>query len=70
MSPKLKKLFSTTVLTTLVGFSAFAQGPDLPPPPPPPGLVVPIDENIVILIVAGFVFGIYAVARLKKRQLS
>jgi len=71
MSPKLKKLFSTTVLTFLVGYTAMAQGPpDLPPPPPPVGLVVPIDDNIIILIVVGFLFGIYAVAKVKKQKLS
>jgi hypothetical protein len=69
MSFKLKKSYGTAVLATLVGFSALGQGPgDLPPPPPPPGLVVPIDKNLIVLAIVGFLLGIYVVAKIKKRD--
>lgn len=70
MSPKLKN-FVLTLILLVVGVSTFAQevvtgGPTPPPPPAPggeripslPGLVVPIDENIVILLVAGLLAGV------------
>lgn len=67
MSPIFKKLVSTLGLA-LVGFPIFAQGP--PPPPPPPGLVVPIDDHLLVLLVLGFILGLYAVIKLKKETLS
>ncbi|MEL6989655.1 MAG: hypothetical protein AAGK97_17735 [Bacteroidota bacterium] len=67
MSPKLKKLFLTLTFSC-IGLAVYAQGkPDGPPPPdtrmPPtfPGLVVPIDENLMILLSLGFILGVYVV---------
>jgi hypothetical protein len=53
--------FFITLVYLLVSFVAFA-GPNPPAPthkkpPPPPGL--PIDENIIILFLIAFLFGIY-----------
>jgi len=36
-----------------------------PPPPPPPGL--PIDGGLLILLVVGFVYGIYKTIRFSKK---
>lgn len=60
-----------TSILCLIGYVSLAQdvvtgGPSPPPPPAPggeripslPGLVVPIDENIVILLVAGLLAGV------------
>ena len=57
-----------TTLLLVVGYTSMAQegltgGPTPPPPPPPsipslPGLVVPIDENIVLLLILGMVTGV------------
>jgi hypothetical protein len=70
MSPKLKNLIMTTLLL-VVTYASIAQevvtdrGPMPPPPPeggrmPPslPGLVVPIDENIMILAALGLLVGV------------
>lgn len=66
MSFKLKKISLTLLLAVGAYPVLFAQGP--PPPPPPPGLVVPIDENIVVLIIAGCLYGLYAVRVMKKKS--
>jgi hypothetical protein len=58
---------------------AFAGNPDGPPvpsptgkkkPPPPPGL--PIDENIMILVVIALLFGIYIIYKqsVKRKDLN
>ena len=77
MSPKLKKIYSTITLTIAVSFEVLAQGgpggPGPPPPPPPPvGLVVPIDENIVMLVAMGIVLGIYSAVKwnIRRHKLS
>lgn len=69
MSPKLKNLHMT-VLLLAVGYTSLAQevvtGGPTPPPPPPageripslPGLAVPIDENIMMLLLLGAITGI------------
>ncbi|WP_299210881.1 hypothetical protein [uncultured Dokdonia sp.] len=70
MSPKLKNLLTTAVLL-VVTYASTAQeavtgGPMPPPPPAPgrmgipslPGLAVPIDENILVLLVLGLLAGI------------
>lgn len=69
MSPKLKNYLLILTLT-LVRFSSLAQGrPDGPPPPdtrmPPtfPGLAVPIDNNILLLVIAGVALCIYVVVK-------
>jgi len=73
MSPKLKNLLIIPILL-IVGYTSMAQdavGGSSPPTPPSesslPGLVVPIDENIAILLVAGLLAGIVYVC---KRHLS
>ncbi len=68
MSPKLRNLYVTMALL-FTGLSVYGQeiidGGGTPPPPPPPagpplpGLVVPIDENIIVLVLSGFVIGVY-----------
>jgi hypothetical protein len=74
MSPKLRN-YLLFIILTLVRFAALAQGrPDGPPPPdtrmPPsfPGLAVPIDSNILLLVIAGFLLCIYAVLKSKNRE--
>ena len=69
MSPKLKNLLMTMSFM-IVSLASLAQsaGKDGPTPPPPspegrmppclPGLVVPIDENIQVLLVLGLIVGI------------
>ncbi len=56
-----------TTIMFVVGYASMAQevvtgGPSPPPPPSAipslPGLVVPIDENIVILLIAGLLAGV------------
>ncbi len=60
MSPKLRTFVVTTVLC-LIGLSVFAQ--KAPPPPdskvPLPGLVLPIDDNLIVLILAGILAGLF-----------
>jgi len=56
------KFFMTTLF--LLGSFVLFAGPTPPPPnfkkpPPPPGL--PIDENILILIIIAILFGIYII---------
>ncbi|GGG37795.1 hypothetical protein GCM10011344_43290 [Dokdonia pacifica] len=78
MSPKLKNLHMTVFLLA-VGYTSLAQevvtGGPTPPPPPDggripalPGLVVPIDENILILLVLGVITGI--IYFIKKRTVK
>tara|TARA_R100000935_G_C2801864_1_gene150855 strand:- start:318 stop:545 length:228 start_codon:yes stop_codon:yes gene_type:complete len=58
-------------------FSLFAFQTEVPEPqaqsgpgiPPPPGLVVPIDSNIVILIICGILLGVYFIIDRKRRLL-
>lgn len=64
-----------TTLLHVVGYASIAQevvtGGPTPPPPPPageripglPGLVVPIDENLMILLVLGVITGIVYLLR-------
>lgn len=69
MSPNLKNLLMTTsfMIVSLGSLAQYAGTGDPPPPPNPdgragipslPGLVVPIDENILILLVLGLLVGI------------
>lgn len=60
MSPKLRTFIATATLF-LVGLNVYAQ--KTPPAPPSrtplPGLVAPIDDNLIILIIAGLFIGIF-----------
>jgi len=62
------RILSTTIMLFL-SISAWALFTDPPGPvvPPPHGLVVPIDENIYLLAIAGLALGIYF---LRKRKIS
>jgi len=62
------KIFSKKILFAILsafsGIVAFAQDPLPPGPPPPPGddiPVVPIDENLFILLLIALLFGIYII---------
>ncbi|RCW93650.1 hypothetical protein [Winogradskyella arenosi] len=66
-----KKNVFASILVFFVGFMALAQE-DLPPPeamntPPPPGQL-PIDSNIVILLVVALGFGIYKSYQYSRRN--
>ena len=37
------------------------EDPDCPPPPPP----LPIDENLMLLLIAGVLFGVYVIYKYK-----
>ena len=55
----------TSILFVLISFVCSAQMP--PPPQPPPGPVgLPIDSGLVVLLLAGIVFGIYKIYAYKK----
>lgn len=65
------------LLGTLYAFAGNADGPPVPSPtgkhkkpPPPPGL--PIDENIMILVVIALLFGMYIIYKhsLKRKDLD
>ncbi|WP_144669200.1 hypothetical protein [Dokdonia sp. Hel_I_53] len=62
MSPKLRNFIIVLCLFFVAMLGYGQKGP--PPPvtraaPPPPGLAVPINENILILLVLGVFLGIY-----------
>ena len=52
--------------------SMFAFDPDLPEPqaqtpgPPPPGLVVPIDSNLLFLMIGGILLGVFFIISRKR----
>ncbi len=52
------------ILLVLLGVSAFA-GPTGPPPPevPPPGL--PIDGDLILLLVSAVVYGIFKINKIQ-----
>ncbi|WP_299767010.1 hypothetical protein [uncultured Dokdonia sp.] len=68
-----------TTFLLVVGYTSIAQevvtgGPNPPPPPPTPGsipglpgLVVPIDENLIILLILGVITGIVYLLRNRYR---
>jgi len=72
MSPLLRKIV-VFIPVAFVQLSLLAQ--EVPPPPqrtPPVGLPLPIDENILVLIVAGLMLGaFFAIYReLKNKSIS
>lgn len=55
-----------SLLAVAVTFSSHADPTPTPPPPPTPvGPGFPIDGNIVLLILAGTVYGIYILKKFK-----
>lgn len=61
MSPNLRTFIATSLLL-LTGVYTYAQ--DRPPPPDSrdsslPGLVLPIDENIIVLVICGILAGAF-----------
>jgi hypothetical protein len=64
------------LLGTMYAFAGNADGPPAPSPtgkkkpPPPPGL--PIDENIMILVVIAILFGMYIIYKhsVKRKDLN
>lgn len=70
-----KRVFFSMILFMLCFFNAVAKNPPppssnakmtAPPPPTPPGL--PIDENILILMLVALLFGIYIIYNFKIKQ--
>lgn len=70
MRMKFPCIFLLSAFMVFWSVSTTAQSHSLPQPqmsdttknsdgPPPPGLVVPIDENIYVLVIAGLTLGIY-----------
>jgi hypothetical protein len=61
-----KNMFAS-IVSIFIGFVSLAQGSTPPPPmpPPPPGL--PIDGGLWILIVGGFLFGIYKAYKISRK---
>ncbi len=63
-----KKTFAS-FLFVLISFVCSAQTP--PPPQPPPSPVgLPIDTNILILVILGFLYGIYKIYKFRKKKAS
>ncbi len=53
-----------SLLATALCFSVYAQqNPPPPPDPGPPGL--PINDNILILLLVGLIYGVYILKRFK-----
>jgi hypothetical protein len=68
-----KSVFFTLMIFVLGMINAFAANPPPPPPvgrtrpiPPPPGL--PIDENILTMMLVALLFGIYIIYNFKIKQ--
>ncbi|WP_369793436.1 PID-CTERM protein-sorting domain-containing protein [Lacinutrix sp. Hel_I_90] len=67
---KYKKTFAS-VLLILISFVCSSQSPPEPlqqRPPSPPQLV-PIDDGVYLLLVAGFLYGIYKMYQLKRKSI-
>ena len=55
-----------SLLATALCFSVYAQGPVEPPPPPEPvGPGYPIDGNILLLFIAGIIYGVYMLKKFR-----
>lgn len=65
-----KKLF-TSILLLLISFVCTAQLPPSPAgrPPGPPGDELPIDNGIVILVIAAVIYGAYKVYIHRKKTI-
>ncbi|WP_290698312.1 PID-CTERM protein-sorting domain-containing protein [Lacinutrix sp.] len=62
-----KKIIAS-ILFVLISFVCSAQMP--PPPQPPPGPVgLPIDSGILLLLVAGVLYGIFKMYSIRKKTL-
>ena len=62
----IQKKILASVLFVLISFLCSAQMGPPPPRPLPPPVGVPIDGNLVALLIVGFTYGIYKVLKLKK----
>ena len=63
------KKVPSKIITLFVGllccnFTFAAPNPPEPIPPPPPGL--PIDESVIVLVLASIIFGFYKIYLSKK----
>ncbi|GHC44093.1 hypothetical protein SAMN05421855_101882 [Ulvibacter litoralis] len=73
MRPQIVKNIATTVLSILASTVMLGQARDASSGPPTPGrgplppidLSLPIDSNILILVVLGLAFGIYSLVKSK-----
>ena len=66
---KLYKKTTATIILMLISISSIAQGGEGPPPPqgaPPPGF--PIDDGLIVLFVAAFIYGIYIILKHSKKH--
>ncbi|WP_417369496.1 PID-CTERM protein-sorting domain-containing protein [Gelidibacter japonicus] len=70
---KLYKKITASILLMLISITGIAQdsvgGGSGPPPPqgsPPPGL--PIDDGLVVLLVAALIYGVYIILRHSKKH--
>lgn len=66
-------LFSLTFLS--LSLEAFGRDKGGPPPPsrtidPPVGLVVPIDDSLVYLMIAGLFLGVFYYLKLKSKEVQ
>jgi len=58
------RVFFLLFFLLFTSLSLFAQAPP-PPPPPPPGTSVPIDNEVVFLLVAAGLFGALKLRKVK-----
>ena len=63
IAPKNLILSLLAGLTTFFTYAAPPVGPPPPTPPPPPGL--PIDGNILLLVVVAMAYGFYSLKKFK-----
>ena len=64
-----KKILAS-ILLILISFVGLAAQRDVPPPPvahAPPPVGLPIDNGLIVLLVAAIVFGIYKTLELSKK---
>ena len=67
----IRTVFFTICLTLMNVYSVFSQEdpPEIPPPTPPNGRV-PIDDHLMLLIIAGVLLGITLIYRDKIKKAS
>ncbi|MGE0635877.1 MAG: hypothetical protein AB7G44_01180 [Bacteroidia bacterium] len=67
----MKKLLFIIALTFVFHATVLAQGPPPPPPPPGPlgggGTSVPLDNEVVFLLIAAVAFGVF---KLQNRKIA